>query len=257
MSFAARALDAADGVIDGRYYGRPIVQGGAPAYATAAPFATAVPAYAPQFVGAQAFPAQFGGYATSAPLIRSAVPSVIPGGNALALDAADGVIDGRYYGRPIVQGGAPVVGGVSAFGAAPFAQAPVYGGGAVLGGGIVNAGYYGAPVVRSVPTATVGSSALALDAADGVIDGRYYGRPIVQGGAPAASYFGGAPLLSGAVQPAFYQQPIFNSVVPTTQVLRTVPAGTVGSTAAALDAADGVIDGRYFGRPIVQGGRPF
>jgi len=186
-------------------------------------------------------------------LIRTAAPSVIPNNSALALDAADGVIDGRFYGRPIVQGGAQqFVGGVSSFGApSPFG----------------NAGLYGGQVVRSVPTTTVGSSALALDAADGVIDGRFYGRPIVQGGAPGAvvggspyfggAQFGGAQLLSGAVQPAFYQQPVFNSVVPTTQVLRTVPSNTAGSTAAALDAADGVMDGRYFGRPIVQAGRPF
>jgi len=282
MSAAARALDAADGVIDGRYYGRPIVQAGAPQFATAAPqyaqFATAAPQFAqfaaapqyataaPQFYGATAYP---GGYATATPLIRTAAPSVIPNNSALALDAADGVIDGRFYGRPIVQGGAQqFVGAAPQFvGAAPqfVGAAPQFVGAAPqFVGGVSSFGapsVYGGQLVRSVPTTTVGSSALALDAADGVIDGRFYGRPIVQGGAPGAviggsPYYGGAQLLSGAVQPAFYQQPQFTSVVPTTQVLRTVP-NTAGSTAAALDAADGVIDGRYFGRPIVQAGRPF
>jgi hypothetical protein len=53
-------LDAADGCLDGRYFGSPIV--GSPR-----------PAYRPAMSSAQ------------------------------ALDAADGRMDGRYYGSPIVQ----------------------------------------------------------------------------------------------------------------------------------------------------------
>jgi len=61
---SALALDAADGVIDGRFFGRPIVGG---AHSFAAPVAT----------------------------------------NAAAarLDAADGVMDGRFFGRPVVPTG--------------------------------------------------------------------------------------------------------------------------------------------------------
>jgi outer membrane protein assembly factor BamB len=66
---------------------------------------------------------------------------------ALALDAADGRIDGRYFGAPIAQ---------TAFGAAPIG--------------------FGAHVGFGGPNA----AALALDAADGRIDGRYFGAPIAQ-----------------------------------------------------------------------------
>eukprot|EP01006_Ploeotia_vitrea_P037173 TRINITY_DN6609_c0_g1_i1.p1 TRINITY_DN6609_c0_g1~~TRINITY_DN6609_c0_g1_i1.p1 ORF type:complete len:145 (+),score=26.05 TRINITY_DN6609_c0_g1_i1:38-472(+) len=78
------------------------------------------------------------------------------GSAALALDAADGQINGRYYGRPIIQAG---------------------GGAGVAGAGATFAGGYGG---YGGTTVGAGSSALALDAADGRIDGRYFGRPIVQ-----------------------------------------------------------------------------
>jgi hypothetical protein len=135
---------------------------------------------------------------------------VAPGAaSALALDAADGVIDGRYFGAQVVNGGVGTV-----------------------GVGHVGFGGFGGFAAQSAVVARGGAgAALALDAADGVIDGKYFGHQVVQGrpgfGAPAfgAPAFGAAPF--GAAQ--------FG-----------------GSNAARLDAADGVIDGKYFGRPIVQ-----
>jgi hypothetical protein len=81
------------------------------------------------------------------------------------------------------------------------------------------------------------SAALALDAADGVIDGRHFGRPIVQ--QPA---FGGfsAPIQTFGAPIQTFGAPIQTFGAPVT------------SAAFAADAADGVIDGKYFGRPIVQ-----
>eukprot|EP00178_Gracilaria_changii_P008342 TRINITY_DN25487_c0_g1_i1.p1 TRINITY_DN25487_c0_g1~~TRINITY_DN25487_c0_g1_i1.p1 ORF type:complete len:168 (+),score=9.99 TRINITY_DN25487_c0_g1_i1:30-533(+) len=77
---AAAALDAADGQRNGRYYGRPIIQAGGPGPGTRAPVA----GVQETFTGAA------GGFAgTQNP--------------SLALDAADGRVDGRYFGRPIVQ----------------------------------------------------------------------------------------------------------------------------------------------------------
>jgi hypothetical protein len=87
----------------------------------------------------------------------------------------------------------------------------------------------------------VQNSALALDAADGVIDGRYFGSPIVGGGAPVG-YAGPVnyPYGSAIARPGF--------VAPRQHF------GGQNAAARALDAADGVIDGRYFGRPVVSTG---
>jgi|UniRef100_A0A7S4GQ78 predicted nuclease with TOPRIM domain len=68
---AAAALDAADGVIDGKYYGRDIVTVPSRSY------------------GYQT-------YSQGSRYSRSALDT------ARALDAADGVMDGKYYGRDIV-----------------------------------------------------------------------------------------------------------------------------------------------------------
>merc|ERR1711991_309991 len=74
------------------------------------------------------------------------------------MDAADGRIDGRIGGQPIVNAGG--------YGAVPMG--------------------YGAPVVTN--------NAMALDAADGVIDGRINGAPIVQGGMGGYPMGYGAPM---------------------------------------------------------------
>lgn len=124
---------------------------------------------------------------------------------ASALDAADGVMDGRYFGARIMQGGPTMM-----------SRYPT----GVTGG------------TSLVPTGLYGSSAAnALDAADGVMDGRYFGARIVQGGPNTATSYG-ATLPSYAL---------------------TSPARnySTSSGARALDACDGVMDGRYFGAPII------
>jgi len=110
---SAYALDAADGVIDGRYFGRQIVP-------TAAGVSTGYYGY-------------------------GAAPGVASVNPALALDAADGVIDGRFYGQPIFQTAQT----------GPMFQTQTYG----------NVG----------PAGTVAAAAAALDASDGVVDGRFFG----------------------------------------------------------------------------------
>jgi hypothetical protein len=234
---SALSLDAADGVIDGRYFGRPIV-GGAPALTTFAP--TITPSFAPTSFGVPAFGAS---------------------SSALALDAADGVIDGRHFGRPIVQSApqfAPTfpAGFPTAYpttvGAFPTAYPTTFGASSSAlaldaADGVIDGRHFGRPIVQSgfpqasfpttfasgyhtgFPTSFAPSSnALALDAADGVIDGRHFGRPIVQ--QPAFGGFGGFGTTFGA----------------------TTFGAPATSAAFAADAADGVIDGKYFGRPIVQ-----
>jgi hypothetical protein len=243
----AHALDAADGVIDGRHFGRPIVQAGAaPAFGGFAQPAFA--SYAPTtFGGFHAAPTYFGGASST----------------AAALDAADGVIDGRHFGRPIVQAGAaPAFGG--------FAQ-PAFASYAPTTFG----GFHAAPTYFGGASST----AAALDAADGVIDGRHFGRPIVQAGgavgglvpytgAPvvaAPQYVQAAPVSYGAVPAQYYggygAAPAYGaSYVPAAgygnPIFRGAPVAHYGGSsaqrAAALDAADGVMDGRHFGRPIVQ-----
>uniref|UniRef100_A0A7S1IX18 Uncharacterized protein n=1 Tax=Eutreptiella gymnastica TaxID=73025 RepID=A0A7S1IX18_9EUGL len=123
QSSAALALDAADGVIDGQYFGAPIVEH-RPSHMVDPRQASVV----------------HSGYARGVES-RSAA--------AYALDAADGVIDGKFYGSQIVEG-------------PPRPREVVYASGR------------GYPSSRS-------AAAVALDAADGVIDGRYYGSPIVDG----------------------------------------------------------------------------
>jgi len=176
-------------VIDGKYYGRPIVSAPGP-----------VPRYAPQY----------------APTYAAATyaPQTYGGQSALALDAADGVIDGKYYGRPIVGGSGALVphrGFAPSYGGTAFALDDPYYDGGRYGygrpwGGYGYGGYapaYGPSYGGGVPASAYGryrspyygaygngygyvpqysraqSQAAALDAADGVIDGKYYGRQIV------------------------------------------------------------------------------
>jgi hypothetical protein len=88
---------------------------------------------------------------------------------------------------------------------------------------------------RGPAYSTYGSSSLALDAADGVVDGTFYGRPIAPSyGRPAYGAPAYGPSLStyGA---STYRRPAYGP-----------------SAALSLDAADGVIDGAYFGSPIMS-----
>lgn len=271
----AYALDAADGVIDGRYYGSPIVQCGPPQYA---------PQYAqPAFAAPVA-------YAAPAPVTYTAPTQKA----AYALDAADGVIDGRYYGNqvavnrpphghghphgrhpPISSAYAPVAYATTA----PAYAAPTY---------VTPAtGYYqptrpstsrahtpmayatSAPVTYSAPTyvtpamhtrpaltyaaqsyaapnyayGTVAApsqpAAYALDAADGVIDGRYFGSQVaVTRPTYTAPMTYAAPVSYAAPAPMAYSAPTYAIGAPTQ------------AAAYSLDAADGRIDGRYFGSQV-------
>jgi hypothetical protein len=123
-----------------------------------------------------------------------------------------------------------------------------------------------------------GSSALALDAADGVIDGRCFGAPIASPvlggyGAPlvgATTYAGALPYTGYAGAYATpvatsvlggyggygaygaYGVPRVASITRTTVSTPVYGAMATASPALALDAADGVIDGRYFGAPIAS-----
>eukprot|EP01005_Ploeotia_sp_CARIB1_P000400 NODE_148_length_1339_cov_2101.957096_g144_i0.p1 GENE.NODE_148_length_1339_cov_2101.957096_g144_i0~~NODE_148_length_1339_cov_2101.957096_g144_i0.p1 ORF type:complete len:345 (+),score=134.08 NODE_148_length_1339_cov_2101.957096_g144_i0:61-1095(+) len=220
----ALSLDAADGRIDGKFFGRPIVQAGSPVVST-----TPVVSASPQII-------------STTPAFTSGVSSA-----ALSLDAADGVIDGRCFGRPIVQASQPA-----------FIQQPQI---IQAQPQIIQAQpqiIQAQPqIIQAQPqfvagAAPVGSSALALDAADGRIDGRFFGRPIVQ--QQQVGVAAGNPALSldaadGRIDGKFFGRPIVQA--GGAQVAR----GPVGGAAAALDAQDGVMDGRFFGRPIVQAGR--
>eukprot|EP00992_Anisonema_acinus_P015800 TRINITY_DN9896_c0_g2_i2.p1 TRINITY_DN9896_c0_g2~~TRINITY_DN9896_c0_g2_i2.p1 ORF type:complete len:462 (-),score=116.00 TRINITY_DN9896_c0_g2_i2:58-1389(-) len=141
--------------------------------------------------------------------------------SARALDAADGVIDGKHFGAPIA------VGGVSTYGtpALPTTTLPTYGSTALPA--------YGS----SYGTA---ANARALDAADGVIDGKYFGAPITTAAAPST--------LAGAT--TSYRSPMATSYYGTGALARPPAIATTPGNALALDAADGVIDGKHFGSQI-------
>uniref|UniRef100_A0A7S1I5V3 Uncharacterized protein n=1 Tax=Eutreptiella gymnastica TaxID=73025 RepID=A0A7S1I5V3_9EUGL len=138
---------------------------------------------------------------------------------ALAMDAADGVIDGRCFGTAV--------------------QA----------------------------RAMDARSAYAMDAADGRIDGRCFGAPVaVQGaqpgyGAPMGMPMGGAPMAMAPQMP--YAQPMGAPMSYGQPMMGGAPMGygqpmgapgmvVAGSAQAAfaMDAADGVLDGRNFGSNI-------
>merc|ERR1711991_1029468 len=78
-----------------------------------------------------AYPAgvPYGGYVAGyTPPMVVTTPGVAMAGNsaaALALDAADGVIDGRINGAPIVNAGGPTYGG-AAYGGAVYGRPTVY-----------------------------------------------------------------------------------------------------------------------------------
>eukprot|EP01001_Neometanema_parovale_P006019 NODE_2407_length_1427_cov_323.275307_g2289_i0.p1 GENE.NODE_2407_length_1427_cov_323.275307_g2289_i0~~NODE_2407_length_1427_cov_323.275307_g2289_i0.p1 ORF type:complete len:424 (+),score=117.18 NODE_2407_length_1427_cov_323.275307_g2289_i0:58-1272(+) len=127
---AAFALDAADGVIDGSYFGRGIVSGPGGFSATTMPTT-----YGSTFGGYSSFPTTTaGGYTAGVSSFSTAYPTTsfptsypttsypttsysntsyppmfgatttLGNSSALALDAADGVIDGKYFGSGIVSG---------------------------------------------------------------------------------------------------------------------------------------------------------
>eukprot|EP00999_Lentomonas_sp_LEN2_P000448 NODE_1449_length_857_cov_142.379452_g1332_i1.p1 GENE.NODE_1449_length_857_cov_142.379452_g1332_i1~~NODE_1449_length_857_cov_142.379452_g1332_i1.p1 ORF type:complete len:269 (-),score=123.99 NODE_1449_length_857_cov_142.379452_g1332_i1:50-772(-) len=233
----AAALDAADGVMDGKCFGRPIVQGGAaPAFGGAYPATFAGAAPVAGYGGfAGAYPATFAGAGYPGAFAGAGYPATFAGAGfgasnaALALDAADGVIDGKSFGRPIVQAGAASM--------VPYTgvAAPVAGYGAGLGYGAYPAAGYGLGY-GAVSAASYAPFAGA---------GGYYGGASVVRAAPVAGYGGFAGAYPATFAGAGY---------PATFAGAGYPTATYGgaNTAAALDAADGVIDGKHFGRPIVR-----
>mmetsp|Transcript_146187 Transcript_146187/g.255306 ORF Transcript_146187/g.255306 Transcript_146187/m.255306 type:complete len:291 (-) Transcript_146187:308-1180(-) len=258
----ALALDAADGVIDGKYFGTPI--------------------------------AARSGVDTH-PHTMSAAQKA-----AHDLDAADGKIDGKYFGQQVVVN----KDGASSFhaGLAPTARMPTYAPAVTYAAPapayrVVDVQYRDLGLTYPPRTISTGSSALALDAADGVIDGKYYGhgiatsRPVTTYAAPSSAlaldaadgvidgkYYGHGIATSRPVTTYAAPSPVMRSYAPTTYgsalaldaadgvidgkyygsniaVRHSAPviSRTYGSSALALDAADGVIDGQYYGSPIARG----
>eukprot|EP00667_Euglena_gracilis_P014960 EG_transcript_15530 len=207
-SRVAEALDAADGVRDGTYFGRPIVE-------------------------TRGSPVQHvvhrDRYHPSRPYYSA---------TAARVDAADGVVDGTYFGRPIVEAGSVVR---RVYGE-PIVHTNVYPPSRIehtSAAAVVVDPTNQAVVQTKAPAPTSASphpvfrtaTAAALDAADGVLDGRYFGRPILEAHGPPTRI----AVAAGAVVP---------TVIP------RLPSSS--RAVQALDAADGVLDGTYFGRPIVE-----
>jgi hypothetical protein len=199
------ALDAADGVIDGTYFGQPIAGSGYPM----SPYPTTgiYPATGPT-----------SGFMAGANF----------GNAALNLDAADGVIDGKYFGQPIA--GAPIT-------SAPMMGAPV----AALG------------TPYAPPTYPAAFSAPALPP---------YGFPATKPGFFGKLRAGMAakralrtqmmprmPMMTGNT-PYGVNYPFAPAVCPSAGAYSFPGIAAPTSSALALDAADGIIDGTYFGQPI-------
>eukprot|EP01012_Entosiphon_sulcatum_P029874 TRINITY_DN365_c0_g1_i1.p1 TRINITY_DN365_c0_g1~~TRINITY_DN365_c0_g1_i1.p1 ORF type:complete len:288 (-),score=44.72 TRINITY_DN365_c0_g1_i1:151-1014(-) len=219
----AERLDAADGVIDGKYYGRRIVEATPVRSSSALALDAADGVIDGKYHGRRIVDASTA-LVTTTPgtrVYRSGYPTYTRSASALELDAADGVIDGRYYGRQIAEA-APA----RTVYASPSRR--------------VYADRYGRRIVEATPTRTVYADAAPVvyadRYADGVIDGRFYGRRIVE--APARTVYASAAPVVYADRYDRY------TAVPTTY--------TRSASALELDAADGVIDGRYYGRQIVE-----
>lgn len=190
-------------------------------------------------------PAQYGRppvYASQVAPTYANVPVTNP---ALALDAADGVIDGRYFGAPIA---APTYVANAPFAptyAAPAAAAwaPTYVSPAVAPAPILPAthpAYYPAPPMNpwayGPPMGSWG-----------------YGSPY---GPPMAPWGYGTPFAPPVAPWASpYGNPYANPYAPQANPLGANAAyGAYDRQALAVDAADGVIDGKYFGSTVTPGG---
>ena len=94
----------------------------------------------------------------------------------------------------------------------------------------------------------------ALEAADGVLDGRCFGRPIVERVGPnhtVSRYTYRDPVVYRA-PPIRAPSPVDADGVPIPHKMEERRVRISAPTAAALDAADGVMDGKFFGLPIVD-----
>eukprot|EP00995_Heteronema_vittatum_P005561 NODE_1877_length_874_cov_1164.106667_g1309_i0.p2 GENE.NODE_1877_length_874_cov_1164.106667_g1309_i0~~NODE_1877_length_874_cov_1164.106667_g1309_i0.p2 ORF type:complete len:228 (-),score=102.52 NODE_1877_length_874_cov_1164.106667_g1309_i0:189-803(-) len=193
---------------------------------------------------------------------------------AANLDAADGVMDGRSFGAPVVAG---AFGGATTVGAGYGAVAPYMGNRSV----VPNYGATYAP--QAFPAATYGHgyaapahhgfapsaySAPASFAHHGFAPAPYahhhhhqpaYAAPAVSYGAAPAYHHGfAAPAAAyqGAYTPS-YGMPAHGAYAPASYGSVAAPHSFGGSYAAgqqaalALDAADGRIDGAFHGAPVV------
>eukprot|EP00667_Euglena_gracilis_P008184 EG_transcript_8287 len=118
------------------------------------------------------------------------------------------------------------------------------------------------------PTNTVissrpGPAAEAWDAADGVMDGRYFGLPIQERFSTTQPPVVGFPP-QRRYSLATHNEPSPAPLTSTTTYRRySLPAQLAAPSsywpqstgATALDAADGVLDGKYFGHPIIERGQ--
>eukprot|EP01004_Peranema_trichophorum_P008565 NODE_7319_length_790_cov_77.182909_g6710_i0.p1 GENE.NODE_7319_length_790_cov_77.182909_g6710_i0~~NODE_7319_length_790_cov_77.182909_g6710_i0.p1 ORF type:complete len:214 (+),score=63.62 NODE_7319_length_790_cov_77.182909_g6710_i0:60-701(+) len=205
---------------------------------------------------------------------------------AANLDAADGVVDGRFYGRQVfaTTGGRAAVSSAGAYGV----PSPVAYSAPVASYGAYGAPAFSAPVAApvsygasyGVPAAPVayGSSFGAYSApiAAPVSFGASYGVPAapVSYAAPVSSYAAplsyGAPAFSapvaayGGVRSFAPAAPVSFGASPFTSYSGAYSAPLAGSTtvaasqghALALDAADGRVDGRHYGSNVVSA-RPY
>ena len=130
--------------------------------------------------------------------------------------------------------------------------------------GVIDGKYFGVPVAPNLHSATpISASALALDAADGVIDGKFFGGQIMNQ----------APMSNPRVVPSVFSPGV--QVMPTVGAFGTpafvTPTPMVGAfgtpafatpssgyiqggdyrSSLAMDAADGKIDGKFFGQQIL------
>lgn len=262
-SSTARALDAADGVIDGKFYGRPIVETSGLGGIEARRYGGYTGTYG------SAYTSPLRRYEYASPVVSRA-PYV--SSTAAALDAADGVIDGKYFGRPIIEtSGYPVYRG------APYpASASVtrYAGRYPAYSGAYSGAYStfqpSASVLRRYPTYTSPASVTRYAGYPAYTTGavtRYGGRyptsASVSRVGPRRYYddsnvsYGGRYL--DGYKPASVTRYGYSDdlAYPRRYVDDALYAGSSrpayrSSTALALDAADGVIDGRFYGRPIVE-----
>jgi hypothetical protein len=167
----------------------------------------------------------------------SAAPTYLaPGQNAaVALDAADGVLDGRFFGSNIAVQGAPT-----------YLTPPQY---------------MSSPVTPAAPTYSLPAFTPTVVNAKPVVAHSSHQRQVpVMSQAPShARQVQQAPDAYAPTYTATYTLPPMlagttSAAVPSTEAIHQPTLYTTGQAtnqnALALDAADGMLDGRFFGAPI-------
>jgi hypothetical protein len=106
--------------------------------------------------------------------------------------------------------------------------------------------FSGSAYGSAYPGRSVGLSAAgALDAADGVIDGKFYGSQIVSAPIQGSSFTGSS--FTGSSYPMTTGATSFGATS-----FGATSYGAVPSAPMSLDAADGMIDGKFFGSQIAS-----